>query len=111
MNLLFVCSECRLRSPTAERVFADYPGMSAIAAGTNNDASTPISGDLIQWADIIFVMEQSHRKKIASKFREQLRDKRLIVLGIPDNYEFMDPELVELLKARVAKFVGATAST
>jgi predicted protein tyrosine phosphatase len=109
MNLLFVCSECRLRSPTAERVFAGYPGVTAIAAGTNNDASTPLSGDLIQWADIIFVMEKAHRNRVAKKFREQLRDKRLIVLGIPDNYEFMDPQLVDLLKARVARHVGGTA--
>jgi predicted protein tyrosine phosphatase len=109
MNLLFVCSECRLRSPTAERVFAAYPGVTAIAAGTNNDASTPLSGDLIQWADIIFVMEKAHRTRVAKKFREHLRDKRLIVLGIPDNYEFMDPQLVDLLKARVARHVGGTA--
>jgi predicted protein tyrosine phosphatase len=109
MNLLFVCSECRLRSPAAERVFADVPGIKAIAAGTNNDASTPISGDLIQWADVIFVMEKTHRNKVTKKFREQLRDKRMAVLGIPDNYEFMDPQLVDLLRTRVAKHIGAGA--
>jgi predicted protein tyrosine phosphatase len=107
VNLLFVCSECRLRSPTAERVFADYPGVRAIAAGTNHDASTPVSGDLIEWADIIFVMEKSHRNKVVKRFAELLRGKRLIVLGIPDNYELMDAELVGLLKTRVARYVGA----
>jgi predicted protein tyrosine phosphatase len=67
MNLLFVCSENRFRSPTAERVFADYPGVKAIGAGTNADAPTPVSGDLIAWADIVLVMEKMHRNKVAKK--------------------------------------------
>ena len=61
MNLLFVCSENRLRSTTGEEVFSEYEGIEAIGAGTNSDAETPVSGDLIEWADIIFVMEKSHR--------------------------------------------------
>lgn len=108
MNLLFVCSENRLRSPTAERVFADYPGVSAIGAGTNSDAATPVSGDLIDWADLILVMERTHRANVAQRFREQLRGKRVIVLGIPDTFELMQPELVTLLKARVGKHLRAT---
>ena len=101
MKLLFVCSENRLRSPTAEAVFSEYEGVEAISAGTNSDAFTPISGDLIEWADIIFVMEQSHRNKVAKKFRKQLKDKKLAVLEIPDNYQYMQPELISLLKKKV----------
>jgi predicted protein tyrosine phosphatase len=107
MNLLFVCSENRLRSPTAERVFMEHPGVKAIGAGTNADAATPVSGDLIAWADIVFVMEKSHRNKVAKKFRDQLKGKRLVVLDIPDMFEYMQPELVNLLKARVARHVRA----
>jgi predicted protein tyrosine phosphatase len=94
-----------LRSPTAERVFADYPGVKAIGAGTNADAPTPVSGDLIAWADIVLVMEKMHRNKVAKKFRDLLRDKRVVVLDIPDQFEYMQPELVDLLKARVARLV------
>ena len=65
MNLLFVCSENRLRSPTGEEVFSNYEGISAIGCGTNADSKTPVSGDLIEWADIIFVMERSHRNKVS----------------------------------------------
>ena len=109
VNLLFVCSQNRLRSPTAERVFAEYPGIKAIAAGTNHDAATPVSGDLIEWADVVLVMERAHRNKIAKRFRELLRGKRLVVLDIPDEYEFMQPELVDILKARVMRYVRVTA--
>lgn len=106
-NLLFVCSENRLRSPTAEAVFSDYPGINAISAGTNSDAETTVTGDLIEWADIVFVMENAHKSKITKKFKVLLKDKRLVCLDIPDNYSFMQPELVKLLEAKVARYIGS----
>ncbi|MFV0510734.1 MAG: low molecular weight protein tyrosine phosphatase family protein, partial [Shewanella algae] len=102
MNLLFVCSENRLRSPTGEEVFSAFEGIYAIGAGTNADADTVVSGDLIQWADFIFVMEKSHKIKVAKKFKELLKGKKLVCLDIPDNYQRMDPALVTLLKNKVA---------
>ena len=105
MNLLFVCSENKLRSPTGEEVFSKYEGINAIGAGTNKDAATPISGDLIEWADIIFVMEKSHRNKVSKKFRTLLKGKKLVCLDIQDKYERMEPYLIRLLKARVSKHV------
>lgn len=74
MNLLFVCSENRLRSPTGEEVFSHYEGVNAIGCGTNKDAATPVSGDLIEWADIIFVMENTHKNKVSKKFKEAVKD-------------------------------------
>ncbi len=105
MNLLFVCSENRLRSPTAEAVFSEYQGIEAIGAGTNSDAETPVSGDLILWADVILVMEKTHRHKISKKYKALLNGKRLVCLDIPDNYECMQPELVKILKSKVPKYV------
>jgi predicted protein tyrosine phosphatase len=104
-KLLFVCSENRLRSPTAESVFSEYDGVEAIGAGTNADSETPVSGDLIQWADIVLVMEKSHKNKISKKHKDLLKNKRLVVLDIPDNYSFMQPELIRLLKAKVPRVV------
>lgn len=110
MNLLFVCSENRLRSPTAEEIFSDYEGISAIGAGTNKDAETHVSGDLIEWADIVFVMENSHKNKISKKHRDLLKGKRLICLDIPDEYDRMDPILVRLLENKVSRFVRLVRS-
>ena len=104
-KLLFVCSENRLRSPTGEAVFSEHEGVEAIGAGTNSDAETPISGDLIEWADIILVMEKSHRNKYQKKYRDLLKDKRLVVLDIPDSYECMQPELTQILKAKVGRVI------
>jgi len=104
-KLLFVCSENRLRSPTGEIVFSEYEGIEAIGCGTNSDADTPLSGDLVEWADIILVMEKSHRNKVSKKYKELLRETKLVCLDIPDNYECMDPDLIRIMKTRVSKHV------
>ena len=104
-NVLFVCSQNKLRSPTAEQVFADWPGIEVSSAGTNNDAENPLSEEQIEWADIVFVMEKAHRNKVQSKYRSALKGKRIICLDIPDDYDFMDPMLVQLLKAKVPPYL------
>lgn len=101
-TVLFVCSQNRLRSPTAEQVFADWPGVETLSAGTNHDAEVPLSAELVAWAALIFVMERTHRSKLQKRFRGVLKSARVICLNIPDDYEFMDPDLIRLLKARVA---------
>ncbi len=108
MNLLFVCSENRLRSPTGEEVFSAYDGINAIGCGTNADAATTVSGDLIEWADIVFVMERSHRNKVSKKYRELLKGKKLVCLDIPDEYDRMDPILIRLLENRVMRHLPVT---
>jgi predicted protein tyrosine phosphatase len=100
-KLLFVCSQNRLRSPTAETVFSEYEGLEVESAGLNRDAENPLSSEAIDWADIIFLMEKSHRQKLTHKFKHWLKNKRVICLDIPDEYEYMQPELVELLKQKV----------
>ena len=101
-NILFVCSQDRLRSPTAEQVFSQRPDLEVASAGTNNDAENPITSELIKWADVIVVMEKMHRTKVQKRFRSSLNGKRLICLDIPDNFAFMDPALVALLEKRLA---------
>ncbi|MEL7296196.1 MAG: phosphotyrosine protein phosphatase [Pseudomonadota bacterium] len=104
MNVLFVCSANRLRSATAETIFHGYHGIEAIGAGTNRDAPTTVSGDLIEWANLIAVMEKTHRNRLNKKFGKILRNKRLVVLGIPDNYDYMEDELIALLNAKMSRF-------
>lgn len=106
VNILFVCTENRLRSATAEAVFCDRVGIDAIGAGTNADAPTPVSGDLIEWADVVLVMETTHREKIARKYQRLLKGKKLAVLNIPDRYTYMQPELVELLERIVPRYLN-----
>ena len=94
MRLLFVCARNRLRSLTAEHVFAAVPGFETDSAGVAPDAENRITPELIAWADVILVMEPSHKAKLTKSFSKAFRGKRLVCLDIPDNYAFMDPELV-----------------
>ncbi len=104
-KILFVCSRNKLRSPTAEQVFSRHEGIEVLSAGTSHDADTPVTADLVEWADIIFVMEKVHRQKIETKFRRNLKKARIVCLDIPDDYGFMDPALVRLLDRKVSKFL------
>ena len=109
-TMLFVCSQNRLRSPTAEQIFADRPNIEVSSAGTNHDAENSLTGELVRWADVIVVMEKTHRAKLRRRFREALNGKRVICLDIPDEYAFMEPALVRLLEARMARHLPASSS-
>lgn len=108
-NVLFVCSANRLRSPTAEQVFSTWPGIETDSAGISNDAAVSLSSEQVEWADIIFVMEKTHRNKLNRKFRSSLNNKRVICLDIPDDYEFMDPILIRILESRAGRFLSRPA--
>jgi predicted protein tyrosine phosphatase len=82
-----------------------WPGIETDSAGLNESADVPLSGEQIEWADIIFVMEKAHRNKLSKKFRKHLNGKRVICLDIPDEYAFMDPTLIKILEARAGAFL------
>ena len=103
-HVLFLCSQNKLRSPTAEAIFSNIEGFEVRSAGLNNDAVVPISPELVEWADYIFVMEKSHRNKLQKKYRKYINKQRIICLNIPDEYEFMDEGLIRLLKQRIGSF-------
>lgn len=104
-RILFVCSQNKLRSPTAEQVFSNLEGIEVLSAGTNNDAVTPLNPELIAWADTIIVMENTHRSKIKKKYKEYINGKSIINLSIPDNYAYMDEALIKILKNKVPQFL------
>ncbi len=107
-RILFLCSQNKLRSPTAETIFADYEGIEVDSAGLNHDAVTPLSAEQLAWAEVILVMEKSHLNRLNRKFRKHLKGKRIAVLNIPDNYEYMDEALIALLKTRCAPYISKT---
>jgi predicted protein tyrosine phosphatase len=105
LKVLFVCTANRLRSPTAEAVFRDEPGLEVRSAGLDSACPRPLTAELVYWAERLFVMERGQRDKVRRRFRDALDGKPVIVLGIPDDYEYMQPELVALLKSRVREFL------
>ena len=106
IKLLFVCSQNRFRSLTAERIFSGIPGIQVRSAGTQPDARIVVTAGHIGWADIIFLMEKSHLNRLRRKFPDVLEGKRTITLLIPDDYEFMQSELIDELRTKVSQHVS-----
>ena len=105
VNILFVCSKNQWRSPTGEAIFRRVEGISARSAGTSRSARRRVGVADIRWADVILVMEDKHKSRLRADFRGELTHKTLHVLDIPDDYKFMDPELVEILRAKTEALI------
>lgn len=102
---LFLCTHNKLRSPTAEHVFASWPGVETDSAGLGADADVVLAPEQLAWAEIVFVMEKKHRAQLSARFRRHLNGKRIVCLDIPDNYRYLQPELVQLLEERAGRFL------
>ncbi len=106
VNVLFVCSRNQWRSPTAEKVWSNHPQVNVRSAGTSPRARRTISPKDVQWADIIMVMEKKHKNRVAAEFTRMVSHKPIHVLDIPDEYKYMDEELVELVSSTVSNLLG-----
>jgi predicted protein tyrosine phosphatase len=89
-NLLFVCSKNQWLSPTAQMPFHNHPLHIARSAGTSGKARIKVNEKLLNWADIIFVMERRHKALLKERFPQAIASKEIIVLDIKDNYQFGD---------------------
>lgn len=105
-HVLFVCGPGRMRSLTAEQVFATRPDLHVAAAGINSRAEHAVNADLVRWADVIFVMEDVQRRRLLDVFGELVQGKALVLLDIPDRYEYMDPQLIRLLKTKATRHLA-----
>lgn len=105
LNILFVCSRNKWRSPTAERIYRSDARIAVRSCGLSKQAVRTISTKDVDWADVVFVMEADHRSRLQQSFRSQLTGKVVECLDIPDDYQFMDPELIELLTDRINHFL------
>jgi len=104
-KLLFVCLQNRLRSPTAEKIFSEDAQLEVKSAGLDEASNVSVSRELLEWADIIFVMEKGQRNSIHKKFKDIYAKKRIVCLYIPDEYEYMDAELIHLLQKAVTPYL------
>ncbi|MDF1661771.1 MAG: phosphotyrosine protein phosphatase [Planctomycetota bacterium] len=105
-KVLFICSRNQWRSPTGERVLKSHPDYQTRSAGTSPKARNTVNASMIQWADVIFVMENKHQDRLQARFSKLLKHKPLHVLDIPDEYQFMDPELVSIFEDCLFDYLG-----
>jgi len=101
LNVLFVCTFNKMRSKTAEEIYKDDERFVVKSAGVDEYAEVPVNLELLVWADYIVVMEEFHRKWLRLNFPIISSNKEILCLGIPDEFDFMDPLLVFLLREKV----------
>jgi predicted protein tyrosine phosphatase len=109
VGVLFVCGKARVRSPTAAELASAIPGVGADFGGVSADADERVSVEQVLWADVIAVMDRRQMTCIKRDFAEHLGSKRIVRLGVPDRYQYMQPELIERLTPllnRVTRRIG-----
>ena len=110
VRALFVCEGNRHRSPTAERLYATTPGVKARSAGLSPLARVEVTDELLEWADVVFVMDDRLERLIRKRFALAIDGKKLVCLAIPDDFQFMQPELLALLTERLVPHLGEPRS-
>lgn len=100
MRVLFVCRYNRRRSATAERVFSKDPSLDVRSAGTSDDALVQVNAHMLAWADLVLIMDAREERALRARFADDPALERIVNLDIPDDYSFLDPELVRLLQDR-----------
>ena len=97
-RVLFVCGKARKRSPTAFEVARGWSCLEPDFAGLSKDADELIMAEHVAWADVIMVMEPRHKQRLKNAPGGMLTDTKVVTLGIPDRFEFMDDVLVDRLR-------------
>lgn len=104
-KMLFVCSAGLLRSATAANYFA-RKGWNTRGCGSSDYALIPLSVNLIYWADKIYFMGKENYTQALATFKGQtdtlsLLKAKAIVLDIPDNYNYNNKKLIDMLREQI----------
>jgi predicted protein tyrosine phosphatase len=100
-KILFVCSRNKWRSPTAEKIYQKNDKISVKSAGISTKGNRQINEKDILWANLIVFMENWHKSKLTAQYRGTVQIPKTEVLNIPDEYKYMDDELVEIMKPQI----------
>lgn len=96
-----MCTVNYIRSATAHEIYRDDARFEVQSAGISTLARQPLTPELLAWADTIIVMENHHRQYIRRHFPAAYRQKRIRCLDLPDDYLYLEPQLIEVLRERV----------
>lgn len=106
-HILFVCRQNQMRSRTAETIFGETEHYICRSAGLSKHAPVHLDKSIIDWADIIFVMQEKHKRSVCNSYPLETSKKEIIVLDIEDHYYFMEPALVDLLETKVRPYLDS----
>ena len=104
-NILFVCTVNRMRSATAHKIFEEDKRFNVKSAGTDVNANTVLTQELLDWSTAIIVMEKHHRSFIRKHFPQIYNHKKIVCFYIPDDYDYMQQELIYVLKEKMDDYL------
>ncbi|GAA6181470.1 low molecular weight protein tyrosine phosphatase family protein [Shimia sp. NS0008-38b] len=90
-----------MRSPTAAQMAAEWFDVDVDFAGLSRDADEHLTREHLEWADLVVVMERRQSKQMTSLMGALPKSTRLACLSIPDQFQFMQPELIALLRQKL----------
>ena len=105
-EILFVCTANQQRSPTAERMYNDAPRFEVRSAGTHAFSGNDITADILNWADTVVVMEERHPGEIRTRFPSEAEETEIVVLDVPDIFQYIDQRLQPEIRDRFEVMVG-----
>lgn len=109
-RVLFVCTQNRVRSLTAEQVYRGRPDLEVRSAGIAEYAGVPLTQELFDWADEVFVFSRRQRKVVEKRYRHVARGKRVVCLHLPDRFEYKSPKLILKLTSKLGPYLGKPAT-
>jgi predicted protein tyrosine phosphatase len=104
IRALFICHYNRKRSATAERLFSKDPSLEVLSAGTSEEAMVQVNQRMLEWADLVFVMDGDQVEALGKMFPDHPILPQVVCLNIQDTYHFNDPDLIAILQERTRPY-------
>lgn len=108
-RVLFVCHHNQVRSATAEQVYRGRADLEVRSAGVAEYAAVPLTGELFEWADVVFVFSKRQQRIVEARFGDRSDRKRLVCLRLPDRFEYKSPKLISKLTGKLRPYLGPPA--
>ena len=109
--MLFVCNQNRVRSLTAEQLYRPRPDLEVKSAGVAENAGVPLTQELFEWADQVFVFSKTQKIVIQQRYPEVFGTKPVVCLRLRDRFQYKSPKLITALTEKLGPYLGPPANT
>ena len=101
-----MCRQNRVRSTTAELVYATRPDLEVRSAGVAEYAAVPLTQEMFDWADQIFVFSKWQLQLVQERFQSFTANKPVVCINVTDRFEYKSPKLIKKLTGRLEPYLG-----
>ena len=106
LRVLFICTQNKVRSLTAEHLYRERPDLDVRSCGTAAFAKNQLTEEIMKWADMVFIFDQSQADVIENRFGKDALGKEIVSLGLEDIYQYKSENLVLKLTAKIEPYLG-----